>query len=138
MVFLCFLLSLQHAAGQGPQHVPGTRRARPVWRTSRGRRCERARSLPQSPRHTVEAIGQHARWEAFLKNSRVWRAVREHREFLARARDTCRATGAAAEGALAAHLDFAERKLVELAPLADPSSLVPQVPTPKPDDLNRS
>ena len=38
-------------------------------------------------------------------------------------------------GALAAHLDFAERRLDGLDPVADPSRLVPHVPTPKADDL---
>jgi hypothetical protein len=40
-----------------------------------------------------------------------------------------------AAAALSVHLDFVERKLDEIDPLADASRLVPHVPDPKPDDL---
>ncbi len=59
---------------------------------------------------------EHASWDAFVESSRAWRVNRGLREFLAAARETARATGEA-DGALAAHLDFAERKLDELDPV---------------------
>jgi hypothetical protein len=36
---------------------------------------------------------EQARWDAFLESSRAWRAVREHRKFLAAAREAARVAG---------------------------------------------
>ncbi len=115
------------------------RRLDEEWRAQERERvaAERRRRWEAAMAEARARHEERARWDAFVDATRAWRVSRELREFLAAARDPARAPGVA-DGALAAPLAFAERKLDELDPLADPSRLVPHAPTPKPDDLNRS
>lgn len=78
---------------------------------------------------------EQARWDAFDRSSRAWRAVTDGRGFLAAARRAIDGDPGAARHGLVAHLDFAERRLDELDPICDLELLVPEVPEPKPDDL---
>ena len=43
--------------------------------------------------------------------------------------------GQSAWAELKAHLEFVDRRLAALDPLANPARLIPEVPEPKPDDL---
>ena len=78
---------------------------------------------------------ERARWEAFEAASPVWHAVRRHRAFLAAARETAGALDGPRRDELAAHLDFAERRLDAADPILNPDVLLPRVREPKPDDL---
>lgn len=78
---------------------------------------------------------EQARWEAFEESSSAWHAIQRHREFLAAAREAVGALDGPHRDGLAAHLDFAERRLDEVDPLVHPELLLPRVGEPKPDDL---
>lgn len=78
---------------------------------------------------------EQARWDAFVARSREWQDVRQHREFLAAARNLLASVDLPARAELEAHLEFVERRLAALDPLAHPARLIPVVPEPKPDDF---
>jgi hypothetical protein len=78
---------------------------------------------------------ENARWEVFVERSREWQDVRRDREFLALAMAAADLLDGNARDELIAHLAFAERVLDDRDLLADPGRLLPQVRTPKPDDL---
>ena len=78
---------------------------------------------------------EQARWEAFEAASRSWETIARHRAFLAAAREAAGALDERRREELLVHLDFAERRLDQADPLADPGQLLPRVREPKPDDL---
>ena len=78
---------------------------------------------------------EQARWEAFAESSSEWYATQRQREFLAAAREAACALDGPHRDGLAAHLDFAERRLDEADPLVNPELLLPRLGEPKPDDL---
>lgn len=78
---------------------------------------------------------EQARWEAFEESSSAWHAIQRHRDFLAAAREAVGALDSSHRDGLAAHVDFAERRLDEADPLIHPELLLPRVREPKPDDL---
>lgn len=75
------------------------------------------------------------RWDAFVQRSRDWRDVAAHREFLAAAREALVEYSGPRREDLAAHLEFAQRRLDELDPISHLELILPAVPDPKPDDL---
>jgi hypothetical protein len=78
---------------------------------------------------------EQGRWEVFAESSSEWHAIQRHREFLAAAREAARALDGPHSDGLAAHFDFAERRLDEADPLVTPELLLPRVSETKPDDL---
>ena len=76
-----------------------------------------------------------ARWDAFAQHSHDWDALRRHREFIATARAAASSLEPGARAAVEAHLEFAQRRVDGLDPLANPAVLAPSVPEPRPDDL---
>ena len=105
------------------------RRSRSGWRRSAGG-AGRPRWPPRGP-----GTDEQARWEAFAESSSEWRAIQRPREFLAAAREAAGALDGPHGDRLAAHFEFAERRLDEADPLVTPELLLPRVREPKPDDL---
>jgi hypothetical protein len=78
---------------------------------------------------------EQARWEAFEASSEAWYAIGRQRTFLAAAREAADRLDGPRRDELAAHLEFAERRLDRADPLGKPDLLLPQIREPKPDDL---
>jgi hypothetical protein len=78
---------------------------------------------------------ERACWEAFERASTAWREVQRHREFIAAAREAAGSLGGPRRDELAAHLDFAQRRLDEADPIQYPDLLLPSIRTPQADDL---
>ncbi len=107
------------------------------WREQEREReaAERRRRWEAAMAMAKVAYEEQSRWDAFVETSRDWRAMRRHREFLACAREAAASLDGTAHDDLVAHLDFAERRLDELDPIANPTVILPRIPAPKPDDL---
>ena len=107
------------------------------WREQERERAaaERRRRWEAAMAMAKNAYEEQSRWDAFVETSRDWHAIRRHREFLACAREAAASLDRIAHDDLVAYLDFAERRLDELDPIANPTLILPRVPAPKPDDL---
>jgi hypothetical protein len=107
------------------------------WREQERERAaaERRRRWEAAMAMAKVAHEEQSRWDAFVATSRDWHAIRRHREFLACAREAAASLDGMAHDDLVAHLDFAERRLDELDPIANPTVILPRIPAPKPDDL---
>jgi hypothetical protein len=91
----------------------------------RRRRIEEKRNAAAQAR-TRRA--EQAVWQQFVRRSREWQAVNQHRAFLAAARDAAAAYTGPDRDELVAALDVAGRLLDELDPVRHPHLLVPELP----------
>ncbi len=78
---------------------------------------------------------EQARWDGFERRSREWRAITQHRAFLAAMQAAVVEYHGPERDEVIAHLDFAERRLDETDPVKHPALVLPGVPEPKSDDL---
>jgi hypothetical protein len=98
-------------------------------------KAERRRLWESAVATAKDKYLEHARWEHFAERSRAWAAINQHRDFLKAAKEAANSASPENHQAIQEQLDYAERTLDALDPIRQPSSLIPEVPEPRPEDL---
>lgn len=78
---------------------------------------------------------EQTRWDAFVARSNEWDAIVRHRRFLAAARDAIASLDGSQRDAIDAILVSAKHRLDQVDPISHPEMLLPDIKSPKPDDL---
>jgi len=107
------------------------------WREQQRERdkAERRRLWESAVATAKDKYLEHARWEHFAERSRAWAAINQHRDFLQAAKEAANSTSPENHQAIQEQLDYAERTLDALDPIRQLSSLIPEIPEPRPEDL---